>query len=237
MHFLDTGCFVRAELTQQPSEQRPPVCTAASSPPLSQAEPPGSHPAPHHTHTHQAHPWLSIGEALQEEAAHSQSLRKRFREKPELPHSGQTQDFLYFGACVITAWYQPYTTHTWRVKKREMKGSSLMSPGTAALCTYRSPPNLSGDQSVVTPELQEKGSGPAGSTCLDLCSMTAPVCSSEILPKFYTDGYILGAFSVQEAESKSSQAEHQPAWPAPVDTDTVAGAAPSSDRPPWCSVS
>lgn len=59
MHVLDTGCFVSAELAQQPSEQKPSVCTAASFPLLSQAEPPGSYPAPHHTH--QAHPWLSTG--------------------------------------------------------------------------------------------------------------------------------------------------------------------------------
>lgn len=135
---------MRAELTQQPSEQRPPVCTAASSPPLSQAEPTGSHPAPHHTHTHQAHPWPSIGGGSAGGGGTQPETKKEVQGKTRAVHSGETQDFLYFGACVITAWYQPYTTHTRRAKKREMKGSSLMSPGTAALCTYRSPPNLSG---------------------------------------------------------------------------------------------
>lgn len=55
MHILDTGCFVRAELALQPSEQRSSVCTAASSPPLSPAEPPGSHPAPQRAHAHARH--------------------------------------------------------------------------------------------------------------------------------------------------------------------------------------
>lgn len=116
-------------------------------------------------------------------------------------------------------------------------GSSPMSPGTAPLCTHRSPPNLSGGPARCNTRTAGKGLWPWREHTPGPLLHAAPVCSSEILPKLYTDGYILAAFSVQGAESKSSQAEHRPAWPAPVDTDTVAGATPSSDSPPWRSVS